>query len=304
VPLIRYKDEVISVQDSGPLTRQQHEYYQKHMAAQCPVSMLTTATNQITWYDSAGLLNASYYRQGTKICGPIVPIVAQETLLVLARSLHNAEFQAQVAQLTPEERRLLAGTTTDKEAEAIFHESIESARKAIVQHALLIDETMYTTPAEFVWGMVQSGIFLAIGANNYWDLQASTAKKGMVYGHFEVKNGNTRLTHETTTTKRAMKYAKIQQTKEVMYQALQDEGMSVEAALQKYAHEQEQVIEQYVQLPDGEYPYCLGMMPHQLAAHPGQKIRALNALAPRFAETFEYLVTRIHIEGTGLEMRT
>ncbi len=278
------------------LNQHQARYYQTYMAAQCPAHMLTTATNRITWRDSAGIVVAAYYRQGTRSFGPSVPILAQETLLVLTRALQNQHFQKAATRLTHEERQCLAGTTTDKVPEAIFRIGMDSMRKAIMQHAMLLDETPYTSAVALVQGLIQSGIFLSIGIDNYWELQASTAKRGMVDGHFETVGGRIRFSRETHETKRAMKRAKMREAREIMSRAVQVEDYSVEGAIQRYARELDQIAEQYARLPEAEYPYCLGMMPHAPTSTTAQPTRALDVIAPRFLEVFALLAATIRMQ--------
>jgi len=49
-----------------------------------------------------------------------------------------------------------------------------------VQHAYLADQTPYRTPTEFARGLRDSGIFAVTGSTWYWELQASTFRRGMI----------------------------------------------------------------------------------------------------------------------------
>ena len=82
----------------------------------------------------------------------------------------------------------------------------------LVQHAYLADQTPYRTPAQFARGLRDSAIFAVISSTWYWELQASTFRRGMIPVSFGPgPDGTVRYTAETVAMLRAMKEATIAQ---------------------------------------------------------------------------------------------
>jgi len=77
-----------------------------------------------------------------------------------------------------------------------------------VQHAYLADQTPYRTPAEFARGLRDSGVFAVAGSTWYWELQASTFRRGMIPVSFVTAGDRTvRYPAEVAAMLRAMKNA-------------------------------------------------------------------------------------------------
>lgn len=295
IPPISYKDEPMKLVPGSHMTKQQDKYFSTYMAPEAHSGLITSATNYIFWNDSDGVINVGFYKDGENSLGPVVPIAARETMLVLTHSLQNPNFQSAVANLSEEERAVLEGTTTDKTPEAIMRVGFDSAAKAVVQHALIADETPFRTPQAFVRGMLDSGLFRAVATNYYWELQASTNKRKMVTGHLETTpNGRVRFTGETMQAFRGMKERTIFDAKAIAHKAVVDEGLDMGEAVSKYHGQLDEAAEQYMRLPNGEHPYCLGMMPHRLPDS-DKRETAFDYVGERFVATFEQVMDRLTI---------
>jgi copper chaperone CopZ len=272
----------------GHLTAAQLGYLGAYMQP-CPADRVTSATHRISWDDSDKIPNAGHY--GPSSFGPIVPIVVRETVLQLWREL--AAGQAMAGSLSKDQLAVLASTTTDQEPLEIFRVGIEATGRAVAQHALIADQTPYETPLEFARGLRDSGIFQAVASQWFWELQASTYRRGMIPVSFSTQpNGTVRYDSTSLATLRRMKEQTIAQAHEVMRRATSDEGLSVQEAVQKYYHDLDEISKQYALMPDGEQPRCLAAMNHLID---GERFGLLPLVVDRFLETFERQLSTVDI---------
>jgi copper chaperone CopZ len=271
------------------LTAAQHRYLDSFMRP-CPAALVTSATHRVTWNDSDGIPNVAY--TGPSTLGPVVPVAARETTLALWRALAADEaLHARIARLSEADRQVLAATTTDAEPEEIFRIGVEATARALIQHAYLADQTPYRTPAEFARGMRDSGIFAVVASTWYWELQASTVRRGMIPVSFVPGPGGTvRYSAETAAMLRAMKDATIAEAHAVMARATTEEGLSVEQAVLKYHHELDLIARQYALLPEGGQPRCLGQMTHTIG---GERFSVQPGVIDAFIDTFTRLLSLV-----------
>ncbi|MEV5646938.1 heavy-metal-associated domain-containing protein [Nocardia sp. NPDC052254] len=282
------------------LTLSQRLYLEAFMSP-CRADQVTTATHRITWTDSDGIPNTGHIREPG--LGAIMPVAVRETVLAMWHSLHaDGALAARIAALTDHERAVLAATTTDQDPIDIFRVGIEATGRALTQHALLADAGPYRTPAEFARGLRDSGIFAAVATRWYWEQQASTYRRGMIAATFEThSDGTVGYTADTIATLRAMKDATIGDAHTVMRRATTEEGLSVEAAIDRYHDELDLISRQYALLPDGVRPACLAAAPHRLD---GEHYSVLPDVVDRFVTLFCATVSGIEIiesEDTAAE---
>ncbi len=278
------------------LTLSQRLYLEAFMSP-CRADQVTTATHRITWTDSDGIPNTGHIRDGG--LGAIVPVAVRETVLALWHSLHaDPASAARMAALSGHDHAILAATTTDHDPVDIFRVGIEATGRALAQHALLAAGTPYRTPAEFARGLRDSGIFAAVATRWYWEQQASTYRRGMIAAAFDTQSdGTVRYSARTVATQRAMKDATIRDAHTVMRRATTEEGLSPEAAIDKYHDELDLISRQYALLPTGERPSCLAAMPHRLD---GGHYSVLPDVVDRFVTLFCETVTGLEvIESDG-----
>jgi len=273
------------------LTAAQRRYLDAFMRP-CPASQVTTATHRVTWNDSDGIPNVAH--TGPSALGPVVPIVAREATLALWRALATDEDLAdRVGRLGDHDRQVLAATTTDTEPIEIFRIGVEATARTLVQHAYLADQTPYRTPAGFARGLRDSGIFSVVASTWYWELQASTFRRGMIPVSLVVGPGGTvRYPAQVIATLRAMKDATIAQAHAVMGRATGEEGLSAAQAVRKYHHDLDLIARQYALLPEGEQPRCLGQMTHPIN---GQRFSVQPGVVSAYVETFAALLDRVQI---------
>jgi hypothetical protein len=187
------------------------------------------------------------------------------------------------ARLGDGARRVLAATTTDTEPIEIFRIGIEATARTLIQHAYIADQTPYRTPEEFARGMRESGIFGVVASSWYWELQASTFRRGMIPVSFVAgAGGMVRYPAQVVTMLRAMKAATIAQAHAVMARATTQERLTVWQAVQKYHHELDLIAKQYALLGEGEQPRCLGQVAHTIG---GQRFRVQPGVAETYVET-------------------
>ena len=273
------------------LTSAQQGYLTSYMRP-CPAGLVTSATHRVTWNDSEGIPNIAH--AGPSSLGAVVPIVARETTLALWRDLAaNDALAAAVARLGGDARRALAATTTDQEPIEIFRIGIEATARALIQHAYLADQTPYRSPSQFARGMRDCGIFGVVASTWYWELQASTFRRGMIPVSFVAGPGGTvRYPPEVVTMLRAMKTATIAQARAVMARATGEEGLTVPQAVQKYHHKLDLIAKQYALLGDTEQPRCLGQMVHTIN---GQRFSVQPGAVETYVETFVRLLDLVAI---------
>ncbi|WP_280269816.1 heavy-metal-associated domain-containing protein [Nocardia wallacei] len=288
---IEYTCAPLRSEPNSHLTLSQRLYLERFMRP-CRADQVTSATHRIAWTDSDGIPNTGHFHSGG--LGPIVPIAMRETVLRLWHGLESDTALAdRMSALAPRDRAVLAGTTTDHEPHDIFRVGIEACGRALAQHALLARWTPYRTPDEFACGMRDSGIFGAVATRWFWELQASTYRRGMIPVTFAVQpDGTVRYTADTVATLRAMKDTTISEAHTVMRRATTAEGLSVAAAIEKYHDELDLISRQYALLPPGTRPACLAAMPHHVA---GEHYSILPVVVERFVELFRTAVIRLTV---------
>lgn len=264
------------------LTYSQRLYLERFMRP-CTADEVTSATHRMTWTDSAGIPNTGFYREDG--LGPLVPVAVREAVLALWGELESGTALAhRISGLDDAARRVLAATTTDHEPIDIFRVGIESAGRALAQHALLAAHTPYRTAAEFARGMRDSHIFAAVATRWFWELQASTYRRGMIPVRLEARpDGTIRYSGQSLTTLRAMKDATIDDAHRVMRRATAEEGMSIPEAIAHYHDDLDLISRQYALLPPGERPSCPATAAHRAD---GENYSVLPVVVGRFVEVF------------------
>ncbi|MRH92250.1 copper chaperone [Nocardia sp. SYP-A9097] len=294
---IEYTCAPLRPEPGSPLTLSQRLYLERFMRP-CRAEQVTSATHRIAWTDSDGIPNTGHFHSGG--LGPIVPIAMREAVLALWRALGaNTALTHCISALSERERDVLAGTTTDHEPLDIFRVGIEACGRALAQHALLARWTPYRTPVEFALGMRDSGIYGAVATRWYWELQASSYRRGMIAVTLATQpDGTVRYSAESVATLRAMKDMTIEDAHRVMRRATHAEGLSIAEAIAKYHDELDLISRQYALLPPGTRPACLAAMPHQLD---GEHYSLLPVVVDRFTEVFTALATRLTIAEVPVE---
>ncbi|MGV9667450.1 heavy-metal-associated domain-containing protein [Nocardia niigatensis] len=288
---VEYTCATLQSEPGSHLTLSQRLYLERFMRP-CRADQVTSATHRIAWTDSDGIPNTGHYRVGG--LGPIVPIAMRETVLTLWHALQaDTALALRMSELSPRDEAVLEGTTTDHEPFEIFRVGIEAAGRALAQHALLARWTPYRTPAEFAAGMRDSGIYGAVATRWYWELQASSYRRGMIAATLTTQpDGTVRYSADTVATLRAMKDMTIEDAHRVMRRATHTEGLSVAAAITKYHDELDLISRQYALLPPGTRPACLAAMPHQLD---GEHYSILPVVIDRFTDVFIRMVERVTV---------
>ncbi len=175
----------------------------------------------------------------------------------------------------------------------ILRIGVEAAARTLVQHAYLAGQTPYRDPGQFARALRDSGIFTVVGGTWYWELQASTFRRGMVPVRLAADpDGTVRYPADTLALLREMKAATIAQARAVMARATGAEGLTVEQAVRKYHHDLNLIARQYALLPAGEQPRCLGQMSHLIE---GQRFSVPPGLVQACVETFVRLLDLVHI---------
>ena len=258
----------------------------------CPEALVSSATHRVTWNDSDGIPNVAHC--GPSPLGPVVPIVAREATLALWRALAaDAGLADRIRRLGPGDHAVLEATTTDVEPLEILRIGVEATARTLVQHACIAGQTPYGTPAEFARGLRDSGIFAVVAGTWYWELQASTFRRGMIPVSFVPGPGGTvRYPAQTVAMLRAMKEATITEAHTVMSRAVTEERLTLAEAVQKYYHDLDQIAKQYALLPEGEQPRCLGQMPHVVG---GQRFSVQPGVTDAYVETFARLLDLIQV---------
>jgi len=258
----------------------------------CPEALVTSATHRVTWHDSEGIPNVAHC--GPSSLGPAVPIAARETTLALWRALDaDTGLADRIARLGPGDRAVLEATTTDVEPLEIFRIGVEATARTLVQHAYIAGQSPYRAAAEFARGLRDSGIFTVVSGTWYWELQASTFRRGMIPVSFVPGPGGTvRYPAETVAMLRAMKEATISEAHAVMTRAVTGEKLTVAGAVQKYYHDLDQIAKQYALLPEGEQPRCLAQMPHVVD---GQRFSVQPGVIDTYVVTFARLLDLVRI---------
>ncbi|WP_433685672.1 heavy-metal-associated domain-containing protein [Nocardia sp. CA-119907] len=295
---IEYTCAALRPEPNSHLTYSQRLYLQNFMRP-CQPYQVTSATHRIAWTDSDGIPNTGHFRADG--LGPLVPIAMRETVLLLWHALAaNSALAQRVDGLGPREHAVLDGTTTDHDPIEILRVGIEAAGRALAQHALLARQTRYRSAAEFARGVHDSGIFAAVATRWYWELQASTYRRGMIPVTLAAQpDGTVRYTADTVATLRAMKDATIEDAHTVMRRATRVEGLSVAAAIAKYHDDLDLISRQYALLPPNTRPACLAAMPHNLG---GGHYSLLPVMVDQFVAIFTQLVERILITEVSADL--
>ncbi|PXX70696.1 copper chaperone CopZ [Nocardia tenerifensis] len=288
----------LKTEPNSHLTFSQRLYLERFMRP-CRPYQVTSATHRITWTDSDGIPNTGHYRADG--LGPLVPIAMRETVLALWHALAaNTAFAERISALGPREHAVLAGTTTDHDPMDIFRVGIEAAGRALAQHALLARQTPYRSAAEFARGMQESGLFSAVATRWFWELQASTYRRGMIPVTLIAQpDGTVRYSAETVATLRAMKDATIADAHTVMRRATHVEGLSIPEALAKYHDDLDLISRQYALLPAGTRPACLAAMPHHLG---GGHYSILPVVVDQFVTVFGTIAARCELVEVSAEL--
>ncbi|MEV0355893.1 heavy-metal-associated domain-containing protein [Nocardia sp. NPDC050697] len=270
------------------LTLSQRLYLERFMRP-CPAELVTSATHRLTWVDEEGITNTGHFHAGGP--GPIVPIAARSAFLELWRALRTDEtFLGRVRALDAPARAVLAGTTTDQEPLEIVRVGVEAAARALTQHALLAHRTRHRDPVDFARALRDSGIFGAVATRWFWELQASTHRRGMIPVAFAETGERLRYTPESVAALHAMKDATLAEARAVMHRARTEEGLGIEQAIARYHDELDLISRQYALLGPAERPVCPAAGWQRVDGVPLQ----LHALvADRLVEAFAAAVARI-----------
>lgn len=287
---ISFRSSVLRPEQGGTLTQSQRMYLERFMRP-CRPDQVTSATHRITWTDSAGVPNTAYYHRAG--AGPALAVVARETVLALWRSLAESGLSERARALSPDERAVLVATTTDHDPHEIFRVGVEAAGRALVQHGIIAGDTPYRGIVEFARGMRDCGIFAAVATRWFWELQASTFRRGMIPVRFAIQpDGGVRYTADSVAVLRAMKEATIADAQAVMRRATTEEGLETEAAVAKYHDDLDVISRQYALLTPGTQPTCLAAPPQ--AAH-GASGAVLATIVDRFVDTFAALAETVEV---------
>ncbi|MEU0265711.1 heavy-metal-associated domain-containing protein [Nocardioides sp. NPDC006303] len=286
---VDYRVEELSPEPSGPLTTGQRRYLESYMRP-CRPDQVVSATHRITWRDSRGIANSGHIGPGP--LGPILPIAAREAVIAVGDAVADADpVTARSDALDDDALDVLADTTTDQEPAEIFRVGAEAAGRALVQHGMLAGQVGIEDPVEFAEAMCASGLYGTVASTWFWELQASTYRRGMIPASLEGSGGRLRYTAETVALLAEMKRRTIADAHDVMDQA-RAEGLGVRTAIQRYHVELDQISRQYALLPAGERPVCLGQRAHQVD---GQRVQPLAAVAEALTGAFRSAVESVRI---------
>ncbi|MFD8103143.1 heavy-metal-associated domain-containing protein [Nocardia fluminea] len=287
---ITFRATSLQPEPGAALTQSQRMYLERFMRP-CRPDQVTSATHRLTWTDSAGIPNTGYFH--TAGAGPELAVIARETVLALWHSLAASGLPARGAALPAHEHGALCATTTDHDPHEIFRVGIEAAGRALVQHGLIAADTPYRGIVEFATGMRDCGVFTAVATRWFWELQASTFRRGMIPVRFATQaDGTVRYTADSIAVLRAMKDATIADARAVMLRATGEEGLGTEAAVAKYHDDLDLISRQYALLPADTRPTCLAATQHDID---GAGVHVLDTVADRFVETFAALTGSVEV---------
>jgi copper chaperone CopZ len=285
---VTYTASALVAEPGQRLTLSQRLYLERFMAP-CRPEQVTSATHRITWTDTTGVVNTGHY--GPSEIGAVMPIAVRETVLALWRGLAANEVLAEAAlDLSDDDVRVLAATTTDQEPIEIFRIGIEATGRALAQHALVADTA---DPAEFAKDLRASEIFTAVAVNWYWELQASTYRRGMVpVSLTRGTDGRLRYPADSVAVLTAMKRQTIADAHETMRRATEEEGLTVAQAVGKYHTDLDLISRQYALMDRQTRPRCLASMP---AVVDGVRVSVISQVVDAFVETFLDLLPGLQI---------
>ncbi|MFC9660322.1 heavy-metal-associated domain-containing protein [Nocardia sp. NPDC127606] len=287
---ITYRATALQPESGAALTQSQRMYLERFMRP-CRPDQVTSATHRLTWTDSAGIPNTGYFH--TAGAGPELAVLARETVLALWHSLAASGLPARAAALPAHDHGVLSATTTDHDPHEIFRVGIEATGRALVQHGLIAADTPYRGLVEFTTGMRDCGIFTAVATRWFWELQASTFRRGMIPVRFATQpDGSVRYTADSIAVLRAMKDATIADAHAVMLRATSEEGLETEAAVAKYHDDLDLISRQYALLPADTRPTCLAATQHDVD---GAGVHVLATVVDRFVETFAALAGSVEV---------
>ncbi|MBC7303001.1 MAG: heavy-metal-associated domain-containing protein [Nocardia sp.] len=297
---ITFRTTALRPEPGTALTQSQRMYLERFMRP-CRPDQVTSATHRLTWTDSAGIPNTGYFH--TAGAGPRLAVLARETVLALWRSLSASGLPERSAALPARERDILAATTTDHDPHEIFRVGIEATGRALVQHGLIAADTPYRGIVEFARGINDSGIFTAVATRWFWELQASTFRRGMIPVRLVTQpDGCVRYSADSIAVLRAMKDATIADAHAVMARATTEEGLDTEAAVAKYHDDLDLISRQYALLPADARPTCPAATQHDVD---GASVHILAAVADRFVETFAAVADSVEVvEDLSEELAT
>ncbi|WP_328530872.1 copper chaperone [Nocardioides sp. NBC_00368] len=286
---VEYRVEELRPEPGGVLTTGQRRYLESFMRP-CRPDQVVTATHRVTWRDSRGIANSGHIGPGP--LGPILPIAAREAVIAVGDAIAAAEaVTARSDALGDDELDVLADTTTDQEPGEIFRVGAEAAGRALVQHGMLAGQVDIDDPVEFAEEMHASGLYGTVASTWFWELQASTYRRGMIPARLERSGGRLRYTAESVALLAEMKRRTIADAHEVMDQA-REEGLGLRAAIQRYHVELDQISRQYALLPVEERPVCLGQRAHQID---GARVQPLAAVADALTGAFRSAIGSVRI---------
>lgn len=285
---IMFRANALQPETGSALTQSQRMYLERFMRP-CRPDQVTSATHRLTWTDSAGIPNTGYFH--TAGAGPELAVLARETVLALWHSLATSSLPARAAALSAHDQGVLTATTTDHDPHEIFRVGIEATGRALVQHGLIAADTPYRGLVEFATGMRDSGIFTAVATRWFWELQASTFRRGMIPVRLATQpDGSVRYTADSIAVLRAMKDATIADAHTVMLRATTEEGLEIEAAVAKYHDDLDLISRQYALLPADTRPTCPAATQHDID---GAGVHVLAMVVDRFVETFAALADSV-----------
>ena len=291
--VVEYRATPMRFEPDGALTLSQRLYLERFMQP-CRPDQITSATHRVNWVDTDGVAGTGHFRCDG--LGPIVPIAARAAFLALWHTLRSdTDFRARVHRLDTDARAVLEATTTDHEPLDIVRVGIEAAARALAQHALLAHRTPYRSAVDFAVAMRDSGLFTAVATRWFWELQASTYRRGMIPVALDADaDGRLRYSSETISTLRAMKDATLGDARTVMRDARTVEDLDTEQAVAKYHDELDLISRQYALLPEGARPVCLASVPHRVG---DRVVTVLPLVVERFVEAFTAAVERYTIRA-------
>lgn len=286
---VEYRVEELRAAPGGALTTGQRRYLESFMRP-CRSDQVVSGTHRITWRDSRGIANSGHIGPGP--LGPILPIAAREAVIAVADTIAATDaVTARANELGDDALDILADTTTDQEPAEIFRVGAEAAGRALVQHGMLAGQVGIEDPVEFADAMLASGLYGTVASTWFWELQASTYRRGMIPAHLERAGGRLRYTADTVALLAEMKRRTIADAHEVMDRA-REEGLGVRAAIHRHHVELDQISRQYALLPVGERPVCLGQRAQQVD---GQRVQPLAAVAEALTGAFASAVASVRV---------
>jgi copper chaperone CopZ len=277
------------------LTLSQRLYLERFMQP-CRPEQVVSATTRVGWTDSDGIPNTGHIMADG--LGAVVPIAVRETVLALWRALAaNRGFAEAALDLSDGDFDVLAATTTDQEPTEIVRIGIEATGRALAQHALLASRVGIDSPAEFARAMRRSGLFATVAGSWYWELQASTYRRGMVPVTLErCGDGKLRYPASTAATLGQMKQRTIAEARRTMLRATTEEGLTPAEAVAKYHTDLDLIAKQYALLDPDTQPRCLALMPNVVD---GVRVTVLPMVVDAFVDAFVRILELVTVSESA-----